>query len=685
MAELNSLKELLELAKTATPETVGDLMRQVQPAIVELALTDTEVNQVFAVFKEQTGARLTDLRSDFSTYLKANGLGGERESVGTVLVKLALENGLGLWHDPEGNPWATLRLSGHAEHHPLKTKGVRRYLSHLYFQEHDNAPHAQGLQDALATLEAKAVFEGPEHPTFVRLAEYEGAIFLDLADDRWRAVKVTPHGWSIVEADAVPVRFRRPRGLSALPTPVAGGRVDDLRRFVNLPDESWHLLLAFLVSCLSPNGPYPLLILMAEQGSGKTTLARMIKLLLDANLSPVRSAPRDERDLMIAAQNGRVLVFDNLSTVPKPLSNALCRLSTGGGFATRELYADAEETIFEATRPVVLTAIEDIATESDLLDRAVFLTLLRIDKRERRTERALYADLDTVLPNVLGALLDAVVHGLRELPQTTVPDMPRMADFATWAAACEGGLGLEPNSIIAAYRANRAGANDLVLDVSAISAPLKAFLEAQPPDLEGHRRYEGSAAELLAKLEGYVDEKVTRLKSWPSSPRALSGDLRRVAPNLREADIDLEFSRTGRARTVVLTLRTTLQTTVTTVTPSPDAEKAGQGHETGGDGRGDAKGDGDATVQATVTRPSPEKVRAGRGGDGGDAGDAKIQARSKSTPTHIQALHRRLCAGDFSNRPELQSELKDLFSARPADAAQKARLLELAQSVGVSV
>lgn len=681
MAEPNSLKELLELARTATPETVGDLMRQVQPAIVELALTDTEVNQVFAVFKEKTGARLTDLRSDFSTYLKANGLGGERESVGTVLVKLALENGLELWHDPEGNPWATLPLSDHAEHHPLKTRGVRRYMSHLYFQEHDNAPHAQGVQDALGTLEAKAVFEGPEHLTFVRLAEHEGAIFLDLANDRWQAVKVTAHGWSILEAEAVPVCFRRPRGMAALPTPVEGGRVDDLRGFVNLPDESWYLLLAFLVSCLSPSGPYPLLILMAEQGSGKTTLARIIKLLLDANLSPVRSAPRDERDLMIAAQNGRVLVFDNLSTVPKPLSNALCRLSTGGGFATRELYADAEETIFEATRPVVLTAIEDIATESDLLDRAVFLTLLRIDKAQRRTERELYADLEAVLPGVLGALLDAVVHGLRELPKTTVPDMPRMADFATWAAACEGGLGLEAGSILDAYRANRAGANDLVLDVSAISAPLKALLEAQQPDLEGHRRYEGSAAELLADLENYADEKTRKLKAWPASSRALSSDLRRVAPNLREADIDLEFSRSKRARTVVLTLRTVSQTTVTTVTPSPYTEKARQGHKPSGDGAGDAKGGGDANARATVTLPSPRKARAGRNGDGGDAGDAEKQERSKFAPEHVTALHKRWKAGDFSDRSALHTELGELFSVSRATATQKARLLELAGQV----
>jgi hypothetical protein len=271
MAELNSLLDVLELAQSAEAETLSELIKQLHPAFVELALTDTEVNQVFVVLKERAGARLIDLRSDFATYLKANGLNSERaDSVGTMLVKLALDKGLELWHDPERNPWATLCVNGHVEHHPLKTKAIRRYLAHLYYQEHESAPHAQGIQDALGTLEAKAVFEGEEHPTFVRLAELDAIIYLDLANDGWQVVRVTPKGWAVMEAADLPVRFRRARGMSPLPVPVEGGSLSELAELLNVPLDSrdWKLIVAWLLQALRGTGPYPVLVLTGGQGSG---------------------------------------------------------------------------------------------------------------------------------------------------------------------------------------------------------------------------------------------------------------------------------------------------------------------------------------------------------------------------------------------------------------------------------
>lgn len=297
MAELNSLQDVLELARIATPETVSEAIKQIYPAVVEVALTEVETNQVFNTLKEATGATLTDLRKDFAAYLKVNSLTAERDSVGTVIVKLALERGLEMWHDPERNPWATLQISGHTEHYPLKTKAIRRYLAHLYFQEHQGVAHAQGVQDALMTLEAKAVFEGPEHPTFVRLAEFDGVIYLDLANENWQVVRVSSQGWEVMEAEAVPVRFKRARGMLPLPVPVEGGALAELAELLNVSIESrdWKLIVAWLLQALRGTGPYPVLVVNGGQGSGKSTAAKMLRALLDPNVSPLRSLSRDER------------------------------------------------------------------------------------------------------------------------------------------------------------------------------------------------------------------------------------------------------------------------------------------------------------------------------------------------------------------------------------------------------
>src|SRR5215212_3526332 len=116
----------------------------------------------------------------------------------------------------------------------------------------------------------------------------------------------------------------------------------------------------------------------------------MLKAITDPSTAPVRTVPRGERDLVIAANNSRVVALDNLSGLPPWLSDALCRLSTGGGFGTRKLFADDEETLFDATRPIILNGITDVATRADLLDRAIVLTLPTIPEEERRPEAELW-------------------------------------------------------------------------------------------------------------------------------------------------------------------------------------------------------------------------------------------------------------------------------------------------------
>jgi hypothetical protein len=73
---------------------------------------------------------------------------------------------------------------------------------------------------------------------------------------------------------------------------------------------------------------------------------------VDPNAAPARALPREDRELFIAANNGHVLAFDNLSSLPSGLSDTLCRLASGGGFAVRKLYTDQDEVLFDAARPV---------------------------------------------------------------------------------------------------------------------------------------------------------------------------------------------------------------------------------------------------------------------------------------------------------------------------------------------
>lgn len=471
----------------------------------------------------------------------------ERKSQATVLIELASE--VGLFHDADDEGYAQLPVGEgddrHLEVSRVRARGFRRWLSSQYFRKTRRAPTAQALQDAIGLIEAHALYDGSQRDVFVRIAGHEGRIYLDLCNEKWQAVEIDCDGFRVVNDP--PVMFRRAKAMLSLPLPDQRGNIDLLRRFVNVSDDDWPLLLAWLVTAMLPSGPFPVLAVYGEHGSAKSTLCRYVRKIVDPNTAPLRADYREPRDLMICANNGWIIALDNLSSLRPWLSDSLCRLATGGGFSTRTLYENDEETIFDAKRPVILNCIEEVATRSDLLDRCVTLNLPRIDSGQRIPEAQLDREFDEALPRTLGGLLQAVSAALRNESNVKLPNLPRMADFAIWATAAEPALGLEPGEFMKAYAASRKTGNEIALEASPVGKVLVDFV--------GHvGQWSGTATELLHELEERAEEKTHRLKSWPATARTLGAAVKRLAPNLREEGIDVEFGRTGRKGTRTITL-----------------------------------------------------------------------------------------------------------------------------------
>jgi hypothetical protein len=287
-----------------------------------------------------------------------------------------------VFHTASGIAFADFITDGHRETWPIRSKRFRTWLRRCYYQATGAAAGSAVIRSALDLLEARAQFDAPERPVSMRVAEHGGRIYLDLADEHWRAVAIDRDGWKVVQCP--PVRFRRSPGNLPLPVPERGGSIEALRPFLNLPNRNdFVLVVAWLLAALRPSGPYPLLAITGEQGSAKTVLSKLLRALVDPNVAPVRALPREERELMIATNNGHVLAFDNLSGLPHWLSAALCRLASGGSFAVRRLYTDDEEVLFKAARPIVLNGIEDVIGRADLADRAAHDRAHLLDRYRR--------------------------------------------------------------------------------------------------------------------------------------------------------------------------------------------------------------------------------------------------------------------------------------------------------------
>ncbi|MFO0958359.1 MAG: hypothetical protein U0800_13170, partial [Isosphaeraceae bacterium] len=397
---------------------------------------------------------------------------GAGESQVQTLLRLA--SGAELFHTPDRRLFAHIPAGDHRETHEIGSSTFRRWLIHAFLLDRGKPPTPESISTAISALEADAEFKGVERPVSVRSAKGpagDPAFYLDLGEAKWKAARVGPDGWSVV-ADP-PARFRRPSGMLGLPEPRPGTLVDELGELVNVEPEDMPLLIAWLSAAILPEGPYPILVLCGEQGSAKSTCARLLRRLVDPHVSPLRAEPRETHDLMIGATNSWLLCYDNLSSLSDSLSDSLCRLSTGGGFATRRLFTDAEEVFLDAMRPTILTAIDDLVTRADLADRCVFLRLPTIGDRDRRAESELWQKFERAWPQLVGGLLSAASRGLRDRDSIRLRRMPRLADFARWGEAVCRSQGFEPDAFLDRYADNRRSASAELVDGSVLASALR--------------------------------------------------------------------------------------------------------------------------------------------------------------------------------------------------------------------
>jgi len=284
---------------------------------------------------DQIRAKLLRLAADRAQKIETT---GEKKCVVDLLLELAEE--CEFFHDKKHIAYATVKVNDHFENWAIKSKVFRLWLRQRLWEEYERTAYSEALKIAIESIESKAIYDGTREKVYIRLAEHDGAIWLDLCNENWNTVQIYPDGWQIFDTKP-PVKFIRSQGMLSLPEPISGGTLADLKPFLNVREnDDFVLMVSWLLACLKPSGPYPILCLSGEQGSAKSTACRILRNLVDPNAAPLRAGPREDRDLAIAASNAWLLCYDNISYIQPWLSDAFCRLSTGGGFATRELFTN---------------------------------------------------------------------------------------------------------------------------------------------------------------------------------------------------------------------------------------------------------------------------------------------------------------------------------------------------------
>ncbi|MEX2443323.1 MAG: bifunctional DNA primase/polymerase [Alkalispirochaeta sp.] len=475
-----------------------------------------------------------------------------KKSQATIIVEQVLASGVVLFHTGEEECYATIEQDNTRRTVRLRSSAFKKFLARLFYLSVKAAPSTNGVNDALAVLEGEALFNSPEHAVYHRVAPGGDADWwIDIGDADYSAVHITPGSWEVVQNP--PVRFVRPVGMRALPMPNANGSIDDLSPFVNVqptdengnPSDDWILLIAWMTAALRPFGPYPILVLLGEQGSAKSATMTSTCDIVDPTEADRQTMPRDEQALFVWAAHCRVLRIDNVSSVQGWFSDALCRLATGGGALYRKLYTDNEASLFKASRPIAVNGISDFIYRPDLLDRSILLYLPTIDEDHRQDEHSMHTAFDAAAPAIFGGLLNLLATAAEHHPIET-DHLPRMADFARFSLAVERAAGWPEGSFLAAYQRNQDSGAATVLEGSTIGMAIKSLIDTR----YSLTVFEDTPSELLDLLNSTVDAETHHSKHWPDNPKSLGSAIRRVAPLLRNAgyyvDTDQREGHTGR-------------------------------------------------------------------------------------------------------------------------------------------
>ena len=464
----------------------------------------------------------------------------ERPTQASILLETILNReDLVLFHDEQKDGYISLEINGHQEIWSCKSKAIKRWLASEVYRTQKKAPGSEVIKSILAVLEGKSRFEGEEVELQNRVAWKNDELYYDLTNKEWQAIKINKNGWEIV--DKPPILFKRYSHNKAQITPSKNGDVKLFLNYINVTNpEHRLLLLVFLVSCFVPGIPHVLLVIFGAQGSSKSTLSRLARLLVDPSLIEVASFPHSQKELVQALAHHYFLFFDNVSYISEEQSDILCKAITGGGHTKRELYSDDDDIIYNFIRCIGINGINLVTTRPDLLERSLLLELERIEPAERKTEKELYQNFKIDLPSILGGVLNILVKAI-EIQSTIKPDSHhRMADWEVLGCAISEALGHKKEEFISAYQNNINRQTEMLLNENIVATAIITFMD-------GQLDWKGTPTELLQKLSGHamLAEIDTREKYWPKGAGALSRRLNELSTPLKQMGFLITISTTG--------------------------------------------------------------------------------------------------------------------------------------------
>jgi hypothetical protein len=454
-------------------------------------------------------------------------------------------DGLQVLRDEFGTGWLTTGVDGLA--YRINGEAGRAFV-HRHIHGRGLTIRARELKEILEGLSAVAQLTDDVRPVWYRIAPVGQSIVVDLGNGYW--ARLAQGRVEIAKASS-DVLFEHPATMLPLPMPAERGDLGLLKSYWFMSDVDRMLMRALITYIIShpkrPGSVFPILVLIAPEGTGKSVFCKLLSWLIDPTTVPIKSLPSNERDLAIAGQKQHLLCFDNLRRIPAAIADALCIMASGGSIEMRRLFTDSDTVVHRLHSAVVLNGIHSYADQQDLISRSIRIGLRPISPQARRPEQEILESFRADLPTILRGLLDLAAAILAEVPNVKATNPERLVSFSNWLAAMERVEGVPEGTYQGAYSA---AMGDILLDgllEDPVATAMIDFIDRQ----SGHG-WRGTPAELLKELNEIVGYRASYSREWPSNEISLGKHLRALEGGLARQGIRIETGR-GRRRWISVT------------------------------------------------------------------------------------------------------------------------------------
>lgn len=478
----------------------------------------------------------------------------EKDAIGVggaeAILDLAKKNCKQIFKDEYKVPHAAVTIKGHLEVLPIGDSRFKNWLRKIVKNKDDLIISNQVIEDVVNTLIADAEFDGETKELGLRITQASDnkmKWYYDLTNDPHEFIEITSEGWKITQNQVIFRRFDHQK-FQDYPTrsqDYPRNIFDQFIDLLNVKKENRLILKCYVMSLFIPNVPKAVLMVHGEQGTAKSMLEELIKMLVDPSIIRTLSFPKDLPELVQQLSHNYLAYYDNLSRLPEWISDLLCRAVTGSGFSKRRLYTNDLDVVYSLMRAIGFNGITLAATKADLLDRGLIIQTDTITKENRKKIEEIWNKFYSIRPQLLAYILDTLVKSLKwkkENPTLElIRESPRMADWAEWCEIISRCMDKKDNAFINAYNGNINLQTEEVIEGSDLAIAVRQLTS----DKEDKWEFRDTPTALLAHLNLIADANNIDRRStyWPKSAARLSRSLRLLQRTLREIGIEVRWEK----------------------------------------------------------------------------------------------------------------------------------------------